>query len=334
MTADAVPEAVSGGAATGSLTPAVRAVAVARPVVDLLRGAGCVARVHSAFPRAINLLIGQRLLALTSVGAPTVPNGISLACQENHPALLGVRPGQEAWVGDGEISFPQSGLRVVTGHAELWEPSLAEHLDLVDAIGLARGLQHLAAILTGASAGRPSQSWHHLLRAPVAGIDLHLLRQRLTDGVDRLAAGLARGDPSEVVSSARGLAGLGPGLTPAGDDLLVGACVALSLIASANPAATRSVERLLYLRQLVAAVALARTTALSAVWLEHAGTGEFAQPVLALAQALASGQAREVTVAAATLMRYGASSGRCTLGGLLAIGQALTARLSHVIGAR
>jgi hypothetical protein len=324
MAAGDVDRAVSGQAAIGSPARDIRAVAIARPVLDLLNGASCLARVHSAFPRAVYLEVDRRMLALTSRATPPVPNGITLACEDGHPALLGLRPGQEARIGAGEIWFPQSGVRVVTGQAECWDPSLAVHIGTVEATRLARGFLHLTATLTSIGVGGQAPGWQRLLDAPDAGIGLPLLRARLVDALDQLTGALARGDQLEVVSSVCQLAGLGPGLTPAGDDLLVGACAALSLLACTSPAVVRPAETLLHLCRLVAEVATSRTTALSAVWLGHAGAGEFSQPVLALAQALAAEQERGLTTAAATLVRQGASSGRCMLAGLLATGQALT----------
>lgn len=94
-----------------------------------------------------------------------------------------------------------------------------------------------------------------------------------------------------------GLAGRGPGLTPAGDDVLAGYVAGLVLFHG------RSAEA----QQLAARVA-PRTTALSATLLGHAARGELPEPAHALLE-------RGDVV---PLLAWGRSSGRC-----LALGLAL-----------
>lgn len=77
-----------------------------------------------------------------------------------------------------------------------------------------------------------------------------------------LADAVRHGDPVGAGRAARGLVGLGPGLTPAGDDVLVGLLSALSLL-SGPPAMVRA----------VLAAAAGRTTELSLALLRHAAAG-------------------------------------------------------------
>jgi hypothetical protein len=91
------------------------------------------------------------------------------------------------------------------------------------------------------------------------------------------------------------LAGWGPGLTPAGDDIVIGYVAALGLIHGEWPAARAIAER-----------AARRTTSLSATLLRHAGRGELPEPAHAF---LERGDP-------APLLRFGHSSGRCLILGL------------------
>ncbi|GBD16585.1 hypothetical protein HRbin26_01483 [bacterium HR26] len=302
----------------------VAATAIARPVLDLLSGPRCPARVHSAFFQAANLEVGEQFVALTAPAAPWVPNGLALASAHGQRTLLELRPGQHAWIGGGKIIFPDAGPRITGDTAERWDPALARNLDAVAPAVLAEGFQYLAALCrpeleSGDAFGQSgSLAWHDLM-APFA--------PRIAGALDVLVDGLARADRAAVVAGACRLAGLGPGLTPAGDDILVGACAALTLLAcTGEPRLRRDAGALLELRRLIAETAAAQTSALSAAWLRHAGRGEFSLPLLRLGQALASGRAPAIAVAAAELVRLGASSGRCTLTGLLAAGQALVRR--------
>ncbi|MGH3386172.1 MAG: DUF2877 domain-containing protein [Nocardioidaceae bacterium] len=113
-------------------------------------------------------------------------------------------------------------------------------------------------------------------------------------------------ESADLPSCVPRLLGLGPGLTPAGDDVLAGALVALS--AAAHPAAGR----------LVAAVAAARpftrTTTVSAALLAHAARGECIPPVAAYLRALDRGT--DLEAARADLLGVGHTSGWALLLGV------------------
>jgi hypothetical protein len=109
----------------------------------------------------------------------------------------------------------------------------------------------------------------------------------------------------DPVPAVRGLLGRGPGLTPFGDDLLAGfllGCLAFGADATG-------------LRRAVAALAPARTTALSAALLWHAARGECIPEVAMLAAALTG--AGRPGPAAGRLLGVGHTSGAALARGLL-----------------
>jgi len=91
------------------------------------------------------------------------------------------------------------------------------------------------------------------------------------------------------------LAGLGPGLTPEGDDLIAGYAAGLALFHGRSEEASALAE-----------AAALRTTSLSATLLRHAAAGELAEP----AHEFLAGRGE------AALLRWGSSSGRKLLEGL------------------
>lgn len=99
----------------------------------------------------------------------------------------------------------------------------------------------------------------------------------------------------DAVPSVRRLAGCGEGLTPSGDDLLLGFVAGLVLFRHSRGLARHIAES-----------AARRTTALSATLLRHAARGEVPEPVHALLERGDAGP----------LGRWGASSGRHLLHGL------------------
>ena len=136
--------------------------------------------------------------------------------------------------------------------------------------------------------------------------DPHHLGEPLASRVSRLRAAVATADAPAVRRAAVRLLGLGPGLTPSGDDVLAGLLLGLA------PSRVRSALAD------VAAAAGERTTALSATLLRQAAAGHAAPPVVAVADALAAGDAARVRQAVPALLAVGHSSGYDTACGLLA----------------
>ena len=146
-----------------------------------------------------------------------------------------------------------------------------------------------------------------LPRSPHAGE----VARRLRDGTALLAGALCAGDALDGTAAA--LVGLGPGLTPAGDDVLAGALVTCAHLGDGAPRLAAAVRR-----------RAAATTALSADLLRHAGHGRAAPPVLDLVAALVGD--RPVAPALARLLAVGSTSGHDTGTGVLVAARALLDR--------
>ncbi|MBN1661808.1 MAG: DUF2877 domain-containing protein [Anaerolineae bacterium] len=123
---------------------------------------------------------------------------------------------------------------------------------------------------------------------------------------EALAAGWA-GDGQALVRGARHLAGLGGGLTPAGDDFLAGFMLR-AWLAHPQPEA---------LCHDVVTAAAPRTTTLAAAFLHAAARGECNAPWHALLHALASGEGESLTQAMEQVLAHGYTSGADTLAGFL-----------------
>ncbi|MCE2404610.1 MAG: DUF2877 domain-containing protein [Dehalococcoidia bacterium] len=144
--------------------------------------------------------------------------------------------------------------------------------------------------------------------------------------VSGLVHGLLSLDAPMVHESAAGLVGLGPGLTPSGDDYLAGLLVAMTC-SEAGPAAS-------VLGDSVAALAPDRTTALGATLLSHAAAGAGSEDAhLLLAAILGPGGRSDAEEAALSLTDRGHTSGWDTLAGLL-LGVHLGVRLGDSGGDR
>ncbi len=136
-----------------------------------------------------------------------------------------------------------------------------------------------------------------------------------------LGDALQRNDAAAVRHAMCGLLGKGEGLTPEGDDVLVGLLAGLRLLGSAlNRAGAGGMQAAI--APIVLTEAPFRTTALSAALLRHAVSGEVAEPVAVFLQALTGrGGMKE---AADGLRTMGNTSGIATACGVLLAADFLT----------
>jgi uncharacterized protein DUF2877 len=142
------------------------------------------------------------------------------------------------------------------------------------------------------------------------------LAVRLWSGAQALFEGLSRRDDSLAIEGARTLAGVGGGLTPAGDDFITGALLAVW--------AGRYGPGLEPLAESVAGAAAGRTTTLSGAYMRAAARGECSAPWHALFGALLSNKPAARQRALAALLAVGHTSGGDGLAGFLA---------QHLLGA-
>ncbi|GAT66050.1 carboxylase [Planomonospora sphaerica] len=255
--------------ATGAASTALR---------PLLESPRRPARVLAAFPAGIYLEVRTELephvIAVVTGNAVRLPNAMVVADPVPRVAV-----GGEAWVGDGSIELGRLGLRV----RRWWDP--APPLGPADPARLARALPLLTG-LCDASSRRPGLEG--------------------SGAAELLADGCAEASLLRSLTAAEQLIGLGPGLTPSGDDMLAGLLVALRHLGAAA-----GVERAVWLAGWLAAAvtfdARGRTTPISATLLHCAARGESSGEVLAVLRALAGH--RPLQPALGRLLGLGHTSG-------------------------
>lgn len=140
------------------------------------------------------------------------------------------------------------------------------------------------------------------------------LTHRAQQGKEWLQSGILQADSHRIADGVGLLAGLGPGLTPAGDDFLVGLLVALHSLVL-EQASQQTIGRDWH--ESIAEQAARSTTRLSAAWLRHAGQGRFGETWHYLINALNRHSADAITAAAHRILTTGASSGVDAMSGFL-----------------
>jgi len=152
----------------------------------------------------------------------------------------------------------------------------SEHIDVessVFMVGSQLKLSSLTIDLANAKLWDPRPEWEllHSKRTKIIGhttlLPISTYQPALpTDLLSTFSASVASGNLPASIPAARGLAGLGSGLTPAGDDFIMGALYAAWIIHLPGVASV--------LAQQIADTAAPLTTSLSAAWLRSAGKGE------------------------------------------------------------
>ena len=261
------------------MTAAVRAHAAGvTACATLARHAG-VARVLARPGGAAFVTAGDEVLWLGPLEAPLHPRAVLVA--EPSRAAAGA-----------EVRVDLTGVTP-------WRPAPLA-LDASGVAALRGGWLTLAGSL--ASLGAPAGFGALLVEAPLA-----FPLDGAGDLVRALAEACARDDPAAAEPAALALLGLGGGLTPSGDDFLVGLLAGLE--ATDNG-----------MREALAAVigreAPGRTTTFGAALLHHACRGEFSQRLHDVLIATARHDRAALRHAIDRAMAYGATSGADTLAGL------------------
>ncbi|HEX9533065.1 MAG TPA: DUF2877 domain-containing protein [bacterium] len=155
-----------------------------------------------------------------------------------------------------------------------------------------------------------------LARASVeqAGTVLTPLERSASLGLTDLFSGLRRANRSQVARGAHTLAGLGPGLTPSGDDLLVGCLLALAALSYVDGASVR---------EAIASSARHRTTQISTAYLDAAARGEASEAWHRLVAAMSTSDVVRVIGVARQVLAAGETSGSDMLGGFVLAARAL-----------
>ncbi len=261
------------------------ALVIARPLLEELNRRPFSGRVSGVFRRACNLIdeqgriialllpaVGQGPFAISIPGLPAIFESLSA----NQPAQA---TPEAVVIGPWQIDL--------TG-AAVWEP----RIDWPDRPLDPRFITNTLL---------PYIHWPNLTEdSPL----VQRLAHQAQEAAATLIQAIHRRDRVEQLTQAvTQLAGLGGGLTPAGDDYLIGVIMALWLTGRQGVATQ------------IAQTAIPRTNALSAAFLQAAARGEFIEPWHTLVKAWQAEDEQAFTAAVAWIAAYGASSGADALAG-------------------
>ncbi|MEM8949079.1 MAG: DUF2877 domain-containing protein [Pseudomonadota bacterium] len=220
---------------------------------------------------------------------------------------LAIETGQH-WTASAERLERHDGLEIDLRHAVIWRPERLAGTP--DRACLKHGLHHLQTLLLEQHAGddgliRLVLDDEHPRSGTERAAKPHI--EALKDDLPRWLLDDARPDPRPAIQ----LLGLGPGLTPSGDDLLAGILIAWHHL-SASAAANRLSHHLIGTGE-----ACTRTTPISLAHLEAAARGYGASPLHQLLNALIVNRRLEIADALDAAAKIGHSSGLDAIAGMV-----------------
>ncbi|MFN0040523.1 MAG: DUF2877 domain-containing protein [Burkholderiales bacterium] len=275
-------------------------------------------RVHSVFRRACNIETESgELITLLAGDLGNLPHGIRLAGPVASFAAW-LSEGQAAILEEGILRVPDAGFTLNLSGTAIWRGTVSTpsvealhmHLASPDSGNIAVALRELRATLL---AHAPEQGIAPLLRDDRnarSPLD-RALATRLKNALPEMAHATRKRDAGAIAALAARLVGLGEGLTPSGDDFLVGYLAALWSRADRE----QGIDTLLRKLKAPLEEIFSQTHAISRQMLCDALQDRFAEGLVDVVRALTgSGHVFDATMQA---LRSGHSSGADTLCGLL-----------------
>lgn len=271
-------------------------------------GASGQGRIHSIYRSAINVALpGGDLFVIADPKVGGLPCGVLVDLGPDRRAL-GLERGQVVVAAERWVALPAAHIRIGLDEAARWTPRMP-----IATPGAARRWGHRAAAIrdlararTAAASAVAALGLGGLLDGVGShGLPIHAARTAAV--LDQLEAAFATGRIDTAGQIARRIVGLGPGLTPSGDDALIG--LAAALWALDHPARG-------FLAEAVQDAPL-QTTAISAALLRHAAAGEFSECLHELLGALLGKDVTTIAPALDRAMAWGATSGTDCLVGVL-----------------
>ena len=266
------------------------------------------ALIQSVFDSAVNLRLTNedRLITVLISDHYELPQGVRIAKKDLSLQSLAV--GHQAASRGGILRFDSSPLAVDLRGAAIWKCRVRDLNTNMRSLVTQKAWSTALGLLTKKQKLRNTD-----LRADgLFQIDTgSALSQRMSRPVMRLISSTEQFDIKGSIHAAGKMIGLGPGVTPSGDDILIGFLAGLWSMAGGNQ------PQLSFIRSFGNEIIKIskQTSEISRTYLYHAAQGQFSSSLSTLAETISTGHGVEQATGEA--MRVGHSSGMDSVTGLL-----------------
>ena len=270
-------------------------------------------RVHSVYRQACNIELEHgELLTLLGPETGNVPHGIRCALPEPADFRPWLRPAQAVSANGLSLHVTEAGLAIDLSAAARWYCGLDRCAIDLCAETSVHALRSVRRVLWEQG---PESGFGPLLKhdaAPSSPLE-RAMQKRLSQALPALSCAGSNLDCATASRALAQLAGLGPGLTPSGDDFIVGYLAALYGRCTGEPLLRP------YLSGLSGSIRQFALTAnlISRQYLLNALGGEFSESLAQVVWGIAAHDKLRLRQSAERLVRVGHSSGADSLLGLL-----------------
>lgn len=291
------------------------AKSVASDLNDILTSKTVDGIVHSVFDQACNIQLERNsLVTLISPKLPNYPSAIKLDITEDQKLCsFGFKTGMKAVVNKDEIKIPKACVSIKLTGVKVWDSSplflrptiseeiLYENIEKIRELILEYGkTEGIASILDRDEVDNNYKDF-------------------IIDSVKKLAKGIQYNDYKMITEASKRLIGLGPGLTPATDDFLLGIMASLYYIGHYFG---NHLENLKKIAGFMISDLLGRTTLISEIMLKNGMRARFSEPIRDLMLAITN--STSINDKCMNLLNIGGTSGSdcaagIVFGGLLMI---------------
>jgi hypothetical protein len=299
------------------------AISCSSLVADML-GTACVSgKVHSVFRRSFNWLdIEDRFTSIIFKDVGNVPCGIVVdAPYEIDFRDFGLTPGDSVYASRERVLLPERRMSLTLKEAMVWPAQRIIPIEVLSRKRIISNITNASEFLainmknTGLVPLLPTLKDFMVGSYPRGGEIDNLLCRRARASISLFLSGLRFYSMEAVRKGVSDLIGLGVGLTPSGDDFLIGAFGTLVLLAKP----LRMEEWIRCMGEMLAGIARVRTTRISEVYLGHAVEGLLPEVLGNFIDAMVGESDEQILIASQRLARIGNSSGlEMGIGSLLA----------------
>lgn len=270
--------------------------------------------VHSVYKNTINLSYNGKIVSIQPDELPKTPMIISVYDKEKRFKNLNIQVGQKALFQDGKLNVGKNVFNL--SKAQLWNPDISKIIICEEELVTEKiRLLYNLLYLQGSNDGlRDIGLWLYHMKSK--SHDQKLSNELVNIAFPRILGiveSTLKGDISSAVANGIDLIGIGPGLTPSGDDFLIGF---ISVLFTIEP--NRNIIRSLR-EEFLAKISnsVDKTTFLSKEFLLHSIKGEFCEVFHNIYISLKNNNKDEIINSTVNLLRLGHTSGIDTLSGII-----------------
>lgn len=283
---------------------ALKGVSYSTYIIENWRSKEIAVIVH-IFSRAVSYILPSgELFCVAFEETRNLPHGILVESSYDFQCF-GLKPGMQVVKNRSQLLFGPGRLIIDLNEAISWNP-------YPEKVPLSNNIPQKIKFALDVSKKATSNEWHSILfevfAKLVSGEKVNCngdpILKRITVCTEMLSSAIQQKSPDLFLKTSKKLIGTGIGLTPSGDDILLGMIAALSLCDNKN-----SDKHWLEYSQQKLQKHLDSTTIVSKTFLQHAIQGRFPELLIDLIQNINSPENDKLSTSVTRLTHFGSSSG-------------------------